>query len=317
MKRGFDLSLLPTAHQDAVVLYRAINVRWIWIDCLCILQDSIEDFQTEAGLMHKVYSNSFCNHSATGGVDNNESLLVHRNPENMQPPQVLSTLGGREQAFHILHESMWRHPVPHAPVNQRGWVLQERSLSSRVLHFGKQQVFWECRESMASELFPDGFPSEMDLMTKSKFNGLFALGEPLYWENADSHHEDPAFSRRLAQRAWNRALEAYSECKLTEPGDVITAFNGVAAQMHSRTLDEYYAGLWRSSLLQDLLWHYAAGAVAKGQPEKGRAPSWSWALVEALPTAALSFFPSHAPGGFGACRLLRVDVVPVSKANTL
>ncbi|KAH7628720.1 hypothetical protein B0T09DRAFT_344492 [Sordaria sp. MPI-SDFR-AT-0083] len=43
--------------------------------------------------------------------------------------------------------------VPHAPLYKRGWTLQERALSTRTLHCGKQ-LYWECMTSKASEAFP-------------------------------------------------------------------------------------------------------------------------------------------------------------------
>ena len=33
-----------------------------------------------------------------------------------------------------------------SPLSGRGWVLQERLLAPRTLHFGREQLFWECCE---------------------------------------------------------------------------------------------------------------------------------------------------------------------------
>ncbi|KAI8155736.1 ATPase family AAA domain-containing protein 3B [Colletotrichum sp. SAR 10_70] len=41
-----------------------------------------------------------------------------------------------------------------AVLSKRGWVLQERILAPRVLHFGKSQVLWECNTSISSEAQP-------------------------------------------------------------------------------------------------------------------------------------------------------------------
>ena len=67
---------LPQAFQDAIVIALKLGIRYIWIDCLCIIQDSSKDFQAEASQMHKVYGNSYCNISATGAATNREFSLL-------------------------------------------------------------------------------------------------------------------------------------------------------------------------------------------------------------------------------------------------
>lgn len=40
--------------------------------------------------------------------------------------------------------------------NKRDWVFQERMLETHVLHFTRDQIFWECRSLHASETLPLG-----------------------------------------------------------------------------------------------------------------------------------------------------------------
>ncbi|KAK3346442.1 hypothetical protein B0T25DRAFT_520864 [Lasiosphaeria hispida] len=64
LKDGLSVSLLPQTFKDAVQVAHWFKVRWLWIDSLCILQDSDEDWQKEAVMMYEVYKNAILNISA-------------------------------------------------------------------------------------------------------------------------------------------------------------------------------------------------------------------------------------------------------------
>jgi hypothetical protein len=51
----------------------------------------------------------------------------------------------------VFDVSFWTDHVDNAPVNSCAWVLQERILAPRVLHFCYDQVAWECGEFDAAE----------------------------------------------------------------------------------------------------------------------------------------------------------------------
>jgi hypothetical protein len=44
---------------DAVELCRRLSIRYLWVDAVCIIQGSKEDWQREAALMGQVYANAF------------------------------------------------------------------------------------------------------------------------------------------------------------------------------------------------------------------------------------------------------------------
>jgi hypothetical protein len=80
MKNRIELSDLSKTFQDVMKIAQYLGVRYIWIDSLCIIQDSQEDWQKESGLMGQVYSNSVCNISATGASDGSKGLFFDRHP---------------------------------------------------------------------------------------------------------------------------------------------------------------------------------------------------------------------------------------------
>ena len=240
MKNGFDAAILPTAFQDAIGVTRAFQIRWLWIDCLCILQDSKDDFQVQAGLMYQVYGNSYYNLSATGAIDNHQSLFVSRAKSDLEPPRVQLRSNNSKHDYRLLHETLFRHSVLGAPVNERGWVVQERLLSPRVLHFARQQLFWECREHTACELFPDGLPDRLDHNSKRLF---------------DEFLRNSRLLKNLGPlQAWTTVVEVYARCGLTNPDDKLIAIAGVAARMRSLSQEDRYLRGFDLALYEQCSW---------------------------------------------------------------
>ena len=87
MKDRIELSDLSKTFQDAMKVAQYLGLRYIWIDSLCIIQDSKEDWQKEAGLMGQVYSNSVCKISATGASDGSKGLFFDRHPLAIRPSE--------------------------------------------------------------------------------------------------------------------------------------------------------------------------------------------------------------------------------------
>jgi hypothetical protein len=48
-------SVLPQAFQDAVTVLEMLDIKYLWIDSLCIIQDLTADWKAEAARMSKVY----------------------------------------------------------------------------------------------------------------------------------------------------------------------------------------------------------------------------------------------------------------------
>jgi hypothetical protein len=63
---GIPVGDLPRTFADALQVARRLQVRYIWIGSLCIIQDSVEDWQTESVQMQKVCTYSLLNLLATG-----------------------------------------------------------------------------------------------------------------------------------------------------------------------------------------------------------------------------------------------------------
>ena len=90
LKAGVTLDGLPQTFQDAVKICRRLDVKYLWIDSLCIIQDDRRDWDIEASKMGSVYSNSYLTISALNSRDDSEGCFpsVRQEPEGKEYPFV-------------------------------------------------------------------------------------------------------------------------------------------------------------------------------------------------------------------------------------
>jgi hypothetical protein len=274
LNSGISITELPKTYRDAIVVARQLKVQYIWIDALCIFQDSLEDWQNESSKMHDIYRNAFCCLAATGAKNPDDGLFRVRDP--MRINTFIARERGSKKDFLFLNPSDWEDGITNSPLGKRGWALQERLLSRRTLHFG-EQLYWECGELDANEIFPAGINTIRHAFSgPTRFKGLDPVedGERLRLEGGERHPEWNVY------RLWNRILEAYSGCSVTMKEDKLVAISGIAKyiMLHSGG-DTYLAGLWHRVLPFQLLWRPAYKSPrTKSNPY--RAPSWSWASLD-------------------------------------
>ncbi|PMD54734.1 uncharacterized protein K444DRAFT_513189, partial [Hyaloscypha bicolor E] len=64
-QEGLEIRKLPKTFRDAIYVAQRLTVQYIWIDSLCIVQDSEDDRKRESALMMSVFAEAFCNIAAT------------------------------------------------------------------------------------------------------------------------------------------------------------------------------------------------------------------------------------------------------------
>jgi hypothetical protein len=75
MKQGIPLSTLPRTFQEAVLISRDLGISYLWIDSLCIIQDSVSDWEQEASRMGYVYAYSYLTIAASSSVDDSSGCI--------------------------------------------------------------------------------------------------------------------------------------------------------------------------------------------------------------------------------------------------
>ncbi|KAL9576181.1 MAG: hypothetical protein Q9212_007316 [Teloschistes hypoglaucus] len=171
-RRGIPLSGLLRTFQDAISVTRKLGIRFLWIDSLCIIQNSSADWEEESEKMRYVYGDAFVTLAATASQDSMGGLFYGRDPALASPVKLSPKWKGTSsEDFVAIPQSLWVGAVSLAPLNQRAWALQERVLSPRVIHFGREQIYWECRSMDRCEMFPNALPTTVNDLN-SRFKGI-------------------------------------------------------------------------------------------------------------------------------------------------
>lgn len=300
-KKGVSVSSLAPNFRDAIFVARQLGFRYIWIDSLCIIQGSAEDWRREAPTMNRVYRNAFLTIGAMASPDAYGGLFRDRDTDMIGtcPITISSETEGIMKCL-IVKSDIWERHVKQAPLSQRAWVVQERLLAPRSLYFCEGQLFWECREQHACESLPNGVPLEF-ISDIKEYTAVDAVPIKAFERAVEEVKALDSYATRMADddypwvnrqyedayQVWNDILEAYSRCALTDPSDKFVAISGVAKDFAKIIDDEYLAGLWRRDFINGLLWSatpedgYEDGVIKAIRPKMYRAPSWSWASLDA------------------------------------
>ncbi|KAK3955195.1 heterokaryon incompatibility protein-domain-containing protein [Pseudoneurospora amorphoporcata] len=266
---GIPLTAVSQAFRDAIDITRRLGHRYIWINSLCLIQNSREDWEREAVTMGHVYGNSACN-IAVLGMDGVDGCFSLRNPLEIIPCRIQADNLGTGRSVYVLPQllrtdyslSAFRRP----PLLRRGWVLQEQP----------------------------SYP----FSSKGKFR---ALCNSSSIDSQDVAEAPKLISDRnlLLYHYWQDTLCRYTEANLTFPTDRFVALAGIVKTFQRHSGFTYVHGTWREFWPLDLLWEYfqvrrpgETGFV--DHPETGlKVPSWSWAAKEGIKRFALVLHPDY------------------------
>lgn len=244
---------LPRTIQHCILLVSRLGERYLWIDSLCIVQDSISSWELNARAMHLVYGNAYLTICAADGDAETglmavAPMLQPTSPIGLAHPEIGEKVGldrphrpltaecvagvtllvSRPPEV-IIRESAW---------NKRGWTFQERLLSPRCLVFAEGQVFFQCRSSVISEdVFTDGAKGGWSLDASQA--PLRTLGE----------------LKRRAFWFYMWCIRMYTGRELSHPKDILTAFQGTSRLLQQHLNSPLLYGLPTSHFDMALLWN--------------------------------------------------------------
>ena len=163
LQTGVPISDLGPTFRHAVEVARSVGAPYIWIDALCVIQDSKEDWLREVPRMMDVYGAALFNIVATSAADTDARCYPRNDPRSVKPFVVTRKGTDFPDARYILYDRQYRRAAfKDMPLLRRGWVVQELLLAPRVLHFCATEMFWECFELIASETYQSCLPPSMD-----------------------------------------------------------------------------------------------------------------------------------------------------------
>lgn len=254
---------LPKVIRDTIDLVRRLGFQYLWVDSLCIIQDSAKSWQLNAYNMDLIYGNAVFTVCAADG--SNASTGLEAMDETMRVQR-------RDQYIYHCTEDVrlmvTRPPemyIKSSKWNTRAWTFQERLLSQRCLIFTGSRVYFQCRSTEMSE-------------------DIYADREGAGWS---LDHVDALLQtfRQLPLRsfwAYMMLLKFYTARELTKDKDIVAAFSGVSNVMRETMHAPFIFGLPTSHFDLALLWSYPLpvkrrqGADNESQMDAIEFPSWSW-----------------------------------------
>ncbi|KAF2245890.1 HET-domain-containing protein [Trematosphaeria pertusa] len=311
---GIAVDTLPRTFREAIEVTRRLGLDYLWIDALCIVQGSLEDWRHEGERMDAIYSNSTVTLAAESSEDSRGGLFTDNvgPDEGMSVPiTITSPLSDGQTATLIFRASDSRSLKTEARhLQSRAWALQERVVSPRILHFFDVGILWECRrhyevwhepsanvpsycishigaqfgkEFMAPRVAYVNFQKEQLLMESLHYSTL----EELQRVRQMLKERDFELPRWALYRPWFRyILPEYTHRRLTFKSDKLPAISSIARALHRQTGSTYLAGLWEEDIAFGLAWHPSSEVTETKQrvyvsmPTAIPRPSWSWASYD-------------------------------------
>lgn len=292
-QRELPMELMPQSFRDAIKVTRQLDIRYLWIDSLCIVQDDPSDWKRESLKMGTIFASCICTIAATDALNQDGrdcGLFLPRDddplaidlclPYNKTPLKELSRkcFKGDCQCF------VWKYKwlaQPNSSIEEegliqkrasiclrprivsltarirrsiwynRGWVLQERLLSPRIIYFTKDKIFWSCFR-----------------MTKEEENSDPTAPHRIYIFSP--HVREGGFLFDL----WKSILLDYVRCNLTFGKDRLAAIDGITRQFEEYHSVKIYAGILHDATGESLLWYTNKKPLQRFLDF--HAPSWSW-----------------------------------------
>ena len=268
------LELMPKTFVDAIQIARSLQIPYLWIDALCIVQDEEQEWQEEAAAMADIYRGSVLNITAADSTDSSQGCFPAPPPRSpggrddgvdihdglffrvrLPPARKCADSGagdgGDLLAVRIHPRDVRSRATSDSAVSQRGWTLQERLLSQRVVYCmsASSDMHWQCRAAYQTETGM-AFPTVGSVGSNTASLGLAG---PAQWRNI---------------------VRLYSFREFTYPQDRIPAMAGITRYFAAQLDDTPLLGLWSRSFAADLAWLRGGGEPQL--MDVGGLPSWTW-----------------------------------------
>ncbi|KAI4641427.1 uncharacterized protein J4E78_010399 [Alternaria triticimaculans] len=210
LSSGSNVATVPQTIRDAIRLTADLDVRYLWVDCLCLIQND-PNLSFYLDRMHLIYANAFVTivvankDNANGGITGYNTHSTDRTP----PGKVINypnfVLG-------IVEEPQLA-AVAALPWRSRAWTLQEGFFSRRALIID-DRICLKCVEDFSEEGSDFGFKLSINLSVRMR--GLV----PTLCQASPSEWEPYWLEYSLAARSFAPRALSYDQ-------DSIKAFSGV------------------------------------------------------------------------------------------
>ncbi|KAK7990232.1 hypothetical protein PG989_010547 [Apiospora arundinis] len=294
-ERKYEVPLdgFPRTIRDAIAVTKSLEYDYLWVDMLCIDQQSKEDKHRQIAIMDQVYRSADLTIIVAAGSDCGNGIPGVS--EICRPPRMSITIGNtilveeKEDAINEIEASIWR---------SRGWTFQEGLLSRRRLVFTDSQMLFSCLSSQTTE--PREGPEfshnagEADTKWSSPSSIKALVRKDTIWDTGFLQTDRKPRTTLIRNRSYSlgygfpisfaELLEKYSKLHFSFESDIVDAFRAIGntfAQRKPPVLHLYGLpfisddeSITASSITRGLAW-----CLERGNEETVRRPgfpSWSW-----------------------------------------
>jgi len=133
-KHHIPLDELCKTFRDAVTVARQLEIKYLWIDSLCIIQDDEADWQIEASRMASIYGNAVVNLAAAHAKNGSFGLFINRDIAITTEHYVRTNTG-------------------------KVFYLPSKALCFETQHNFTSQLYYQCKQGTFCETWPNGHRS--------------------------------------------------------------------------------------------------------------------------------------------------------------
>ena len=254
---------LPKTFQQAINITRNLKIRYLWIDALCIIQDDSQDWEVESPQMSRVYQGSYLTIAANHAIDANAGCFSDTKWLEKASYEIHPSSSARIRTLYREDHAEFSHAYARKrsskPLTSRGWALQERLLSPRVIHYMAKELVWEC-----------------NTLADCQCKGIHTMG---LFKSAYSRVLTGMKDEAELTHHWIWIIEVYTAQLLTYQIDRLPALSGLVHQAKQAGAGQYAAGLWRRNLEHLTCWEVKEKGEATVRHAAYLGPSWSWVNI--------------------------------------
>jgi hypothetical protein len=282
---------------DTLVLAEKLSIPYVWVDALCIVQDSVDDKTDQIAIMADIYGAAYVTVVAASGKDANDGLPGVR-PETrstIQHQVVIGSQGCEDNSPRIApllislltvlepkHLNVFYEKTTWV---QRGWTLQERVLSPRVLVFTDDQVYWQCTTAMFCEEVHLEVTDIPLVCTASRMDITLRRNWAYVEDNSHGGIPEKSIASMIFWTKYQELVDSYSERHFSFNGDIYDGFAGIIKGFEEESGDQFLWGLPCSRIEMGLSWSSDCGSTRRIElstlpmtslNKRIHFPSWSW-----------------------------------------
>ncbi|CAG1992413.1 unnamed protein product [Fusarium graminearum] len=278
---------------DAIKVAKRLGFQYLWADSLCVMQkksngDDVKARKSQLKQMDSIFGHAKVVLVASAGKNSEAGLVGVSSPRE-------ATQMAREVKPNVNVLLPVEYDKSYGKWDTRGWTLQEKLLSRRLLVFGEKYVSFHCRHGILREDMPAAHAGKgagpPSIPCLSMPPNSHAPRTATTWNGASVLLRSPFFSE------YAKLLEQYTSRDMTNSSDILDGMYGLLKVLEHMRRSQSPPGSLALKYLQDtgrggrtlyglpeefldlaLLWQPpAAAGTYLTKRSSDVLPSWSWA----------------------------------------